>query len=292
MKRFALLLLAASAGYAAGPALADRVGSTGFVQLEAESFKSLSPREQALAFYLSRAAIAIDPIIYDQLSRFGLRQKRLLEAIVARPDAPPKIVAFTKLFWANRGNRHATTAQKFLPEFTFEELKAAALAALRAKALRFASEQDLTRELDELRPSLFDPAFEPAVTAKSPRGNLDILQASANNFYSAVTMADLRNFQERYPLNSRVVKRQGKLVEEVYRAGTPDGRVKPGLYARVPGQGDRVPLARPQLRRARAAKGLRRADPLLPDRRARRLAGLRRALGSEQPDGGFHQRLH
>ena len=239
MKRFALLLLAASALYAAGPGLADRVGSTGFVQLEAESFKRLSPREQALGFYLSRAAIAVDPVIYDQLSRFGLRQKRLLEAIVARPDAPPKIVAFTKLFWANRGNRHATTAQKFLPEFTFEELKAAALAAFRAKAFngtpygtpRIASEQDLARELEELRPSLFDPAFEPAVTAKSPRGNLDILQASANNFYSAVSMADLRNFHERYPLNSRLVKRQGKLVEEVYRAGTPDGRVKPGLYA-------------------------------------------------------------
>lgn len=239
MKHLALVLLAAASAQAAGPALADRVGATGFVQLEAESFHRLTPREQALAFYLSRAAIAIDPIIYDQLSRFGLRQKRLLEAIVARPDAPPKIVAFTKLFWANRGNRHATTTQKFLPEFTFEELKAAAQSAFRAKAFRgtpygtppIATEQDLARELDELRPSLFDPAFEPAVTTKSPRGNLDILQASANNFYSAVTMADLRNFRERYPLNSRLVKRQGKLIEEVYRAGTPDGSVKPGLYA-------------------------------------------------------------
>src|SRR6185312_13758140 len=34
-----------------------------------------------------------------------------------------------------------------------------------------------------------------------------------------------------YRLNSRVVKENGKLVEQVYRAGTPDGRVKPGLYA-------------------------------------------------------------
>jgi dipeptidyl-peptidase-3 len=34
-----------------------------------------------------------------------------------------------------------------------------------------------------------------------------------------VTMADLEGFTERYPLNSRLVKRDGKLVEEVYRAG-------------------------------------------------------------------------
>ena len=41
----------------------------------------------------------------------------------------------------------------------------------------------------------------------------------------------LKNFTEQYRLNSRVVKESGKLVEEVYRAGTPDGRVKAGLYA-------------------------------------------------------------
>ena len=66
-------------------ALAGRVGNTGFVQLTAESFNKLTPREQALAYWLSQASIAIDPIIYDQLSRFGLRQKRLLESIVAHP---------------------------------------------------------------------------------------------------------------------------------------------------------------------------------------------------------------
>ncbi len=46
-----------------------------------------------------------------------------------------------------------------------------------------------------------------------------------------MTLADLKNFTEHYRLNSRVVKENGKLVEQVYRAGTPDGRVPPGLYA-------------------------------------------------------------
>ena len=59
--------------------LVDRVGTTGFVQLEAESFKKLSPREQALTYWLTQASIAIDPINYDQNSAFSLRQKRLLE---------------------------------------------------------------------------------------------------------------------------------------------------------------------------------------------------------------------
>jgi hypothetical protein len=44
-------------------ALADRVGATGFVQLTAESFNKLTPREQALAYWLSQASIDTDPII-------------------------------------------------------------------------------------------------------------------------------------------------------------------------------------------------------------------------------------
>ena len=83
--------------------LVERVGSTGFIQVRAESFRALDARQQALAYWLSQASIAIDPIIYDQVSRFGLRQKRVLDAIAAHPAgitpaALQKIMAFTKLF--------------------------------------------------------------------------------------------------------------------------------------------------------------------------------------------------
>jgi dipeptidyl-peptidase-3 len=37
--------------------------------------------------------------------------------------------------------------------------------------------------------------------------------------YAGVTMKDLTGFDEQYPLNSRLVKRDGRLVEEVYRVG-------------------------------------------------------------------------
>ena len=66
--------------------LVDRVGTTGFVQLEAESFKTLSLPEQTLAYWLTQASIAIDPINYDQNSIWGLRQKALLEEILRYPQ--------------------------------------------------------------------------------------------------------------------------------------------------------------------------------------------------------------
>src|SRR3984957_13298428 len=101
----------------------DRVGATGFLQLEADSFRSLTPQQQALAYWLTEASIAINPIIYDQMSRFGERQKVILEMIVAHPEGVnrasyDKILAFTKLFWGNHGTHRETPAQRSLREFT------------------------------------------------------------------------------------------------------------------------------------------------------------------------------
>jgi dipeptidyl-peptidase-3 len=236
-RTFALLCALGSVACAQeNKTLVDRVGTTGFLQIEAESFKDLKPRQQEVAYWLSQASIAIDPIIYDQLSIFGLRQKAVLELAVAHPEGIPadsykKIRDFAKLFWANKGNHNEMTARKFLPDFTFEELKQAALIALKNSAGSHWTAASLGEEIDELRPSLFGVDFQPMMTAKSPKKGQDIIQASSNNFYLDVIAADLLNFKELYPLNSRLAKVNGTLVEQVYRAGTPDGRVRPGLYA-------------------------------------------------------------
>jgi dipeptidyl-peptidase-3 len=225
--------------------LVERVGDTGFIRVDVRGFSSLDARQKQLAYWLVQASIAVDPIAYAQFSRFGLRQKRLLEEIVAHsngadPALDEKIAGYTKLFWANRGNHNDTTSQKFLPAFTFEELQKAALAAQKngAMASRYAdlsplgTPEQLNRELADLRASFFDPDFEPMLTAKKPRAGQDIIQSSSNTFYDGVTLADLRDFHDAYPLNSRVVKGEdGKLHEEVIRAGTPDGTIPPGLYA-------------------------------------------------------------
>jgi dipeptidyl-peptidase-3 len=70
----------------------------------------------------------------------------------------------------------------------------------------------------------FDLAIDPMVTAKTPPPGKDLLTASANNLYVGVTMKDLGAFPEKYPLNSRLVKTGGRLVEEVYRVNGRYGR--------------------------------------------------------------------
>jgi dipeptidyl-peptidase-3 len=234
-KRLPVLVLAISiwsfAGAAQQSPLVETVGDTGFLQLQAPSFAQLTPQQKQLAYWLTQASIAIDPIVYDQLSPYGVRLKRLLEGIVAhRPTLPAglygKIRDYALLVWANRGNHNELTSQKFLPSFTQLELMDAALKAQAAGAFRtpyadlpaLSDADALRREVTELQRPIFDPSFEPMITAKTPPPGQDILQASANNFYQGVSLADLQGFSEKYPLNSRVVKDARGIREEVYSA--------------------------------------------------------------------------
>jgi dipeptidyl-peptidase-3 len=212
------------------------VHETGFIQLAADSFNDLTQDQKMDAYWLYRAAIAVDPIMYDQNSADGLREKHLLESILTHangidPAVLKKITDYTMLFWANRGNHKTDTAVKFLPDFTSAELRAAAEQASRNGA-ELGSAAGLAKELQELDKALFDPAFEPMMTDKNPPDGKDPLEASSNNFYSGVTLKDLVGFTEHYGLNSRLTKQDGKLVEDVYRTGTPDQTVPPGRYAR------------------------------------------------------------
>jgi dipeptidyl-peptidase-3 len=262
--------------------LVERIGDTGFIQVQAHSFQALDARRKALAYWLSQAAIAIDPIIYDQLSQYGLRQKRVLEEVVGNHDGIPeatfaKIRSYALLFWANRGNHNENTAQKFVPAFSRDDLLQAALtaqknggfAAAYADLPPLGGPEDVRRELAGLDKAFFDPATDPSVTTKTPPPGLDILQASSNTFYQGVTLQDLKGFTEKYPLTSRLVKpANGSLREDVYRAGTPDGRVPPGLYATF------LKRANEYLEKARAV-----ADPA----QAQVIAGLIRFYQTGEP---------
>lgn len=212
--------------------LLERVGDAAVVQLYADAFESRPLAEKQLIWHLAQAAIAGRDIFYDQRSPHGLEMRGVLEAIVRHPDGvSPESLAeiqrYTKLFWINSGPYNNLTARKFVLDLQPAELAAAAERAAAAGAtLPTAPGESVAQLVSRLGPMFFDPDHAPSVTAKTPPAGQDILTASANNLYSNVSLADLEGFTERYPLNSRLVKRDGRLVEEVYRV---DGRYGPQL---------------------------------------------------------------
>ena len=197
--------------------LLERVDEAAVVQLYADGFSALPLRERTLIYHLYEAALAGRDIYYDQRYEHSLAMRDVLEEIVTHgagidPATFDEILRYTKLFWINSGPYNNLTARKFVLKCTPEAFKAAARQAA-------ANGARLPHDLDRFDPLFFDAEFEPIVTSKTPGAGKDILQSSANNLYSGVTMEDLERFQERYPLNSRLVKRDGQIVEEVYRVG-------------------------------------------------------------------------
>ena len=212
------------------PYLLERVDEAAVVQLYADGFEQLAPREKTLVYHLSQAALAGRDIYYDQRYAPSLDMRDTIEAVVTHgahvePDTLARVHHYAKLFWLNSGPHNGQTARKFLLRCEPAAFEAAVRAAGNAGArLPLRAGETLEAMLARLAPCFFDPAFDASITNKTPGEGRDILTMSANNLYDGVGLADLKGFAERYPLNSRLVKRDGRLVEEVYRVGGRYGR--------------------------------------------------------------------
>ncbi len=206
--------------------LLERVDDAAVVQVYADGFQELPLKQKLLIWHLYQAALAGRDIYYDQRYVHSLEMRKVLEAILRRakaveaqaPETLNEIRRYAKLFWINSGPYNNLTARKFVLTCSPKAFADAAHAAENAGAKFPLKEgESLDQLLERLRPMFFDPDKDPIVTNKTPGPGKDILASSANNLYVGVRMDDLKGFTERYPLNSRLVKRKGKLVEQVYR---------------------------------------------------------------------------
>jgi len=221
---------------AALPAIVESAGDVALAPLDPGDFASLPLEQKLLAYHLSEAAWAGDRILLDQNYRFNVAIRDLVAEIVSRPKALPKPLwrkfrDYLVLLYVHHGVHDVWSGKKLLPAFTSAELAKAAAAARASGAYLCDSDDDC---LPSLLAALRDPIFSAEVdgfrTVKDPPAGKDILTASAVNFYEGVSLADLASFVERYPLDSKIVLRDGKPLELPYRMGG-EG-VAPGLYAR------------------------------------------------------------
>jgi dipeptidyl-peptidase III len=226
--------------------LLERIDEAAVVQVYADGFEAMPLKEKTLIWHLYQAALAGRDIFVDQKYAPSLEMRDVVEAIIANPSGVDsntlkEVTRYTKLFWINNGPHNNLTARKFVLQVTPDALSAAAHAAEKAGAkFPLKNGETLDQLLTRLQPSFFDPNVGATVTSKTPPAGKDILTASSNNLYVGLTMKDLAGFQEKYPLNSRLVKKDGKIVEEVYRV---DGRYGSQIAAIVKHLEDAIPFA-------------------------------------------------
>lgn len=217
----------------------ERVEDTAILQLYSDGFEKLGKADRLKAYHLIRASLAGRDVYFDQNHRDALEVRNIIEEILLHPkgiDAAllAKVESYAKLFWVNSCQYNERTKKKFVPKFTFAQLCRAARkavgngAALPAKG----DEKSIRKYLEKFEKTIFDADYEPLATNKNPQGKEDLVTGSANNFYLGVTAKDLEGFDEKYALNSRIAKENGKVVEQVYRTGNKSKKIPAGLYAK------------------------------------------------------------
>lgn len=211
----------------------DRFADIEILRYKVTDFDSLALNDKKLVYYLTEAALNGRDILTDQNGKYNLTIRTLFEQIYTKFDGDKNdkefkaLETYLKQIWFANGIHHHYSTDKFTPGFS-EEFFKAQVAKLPVEELPLAEGQTVEQMLETLTPVIFDPT----VMAKrvNQADGQDLIKTSANNYYADITQAEVEAFYNAmkkpgdetpisYGLNSRLVKKDGKVVEEVYKVG-------------------------------------------------------------------------
>lgn len=190
-------------------------------------FDALSLEQKKYIYYLSKAALSGRDITTDQFGAYNIRIRKLLEAIFVgykgNRDSVEfqNLVIYLKRLWFSNGIYHHYGCEKFVPGFSSSYLREV-IDNTDKSLLPLKENETIDSFCDELFPVIFDPTILPKRVNKADKQDLVI--TSACNYYENVTQDEVERFYNdmkdesdeempSYGLNSKLVKRDGKLLE-------------------------------------------------------------------------------
>ncbi len=217
----------------------DRFADLQLLRYDVPDFDKLTLRQKALVYYLTEAALWGRDIYFDQNGRYNLRIRKMLETIYLHYQGDRNsadflaLEVYLKRVWFSSGIHHHYGSNKFQPGFGQDFLRQC-LDGIDASLLPLRSGETLDAFCNEIFPVVFDPQLMPMRVAR--QDGVDWVQASAVNYYDGVTRDEVEAYYDAlkspaddepvsYGLNSRLVKHDGKMEEQVWRVG--------GLYGKA-----------------------------------------------------------
>jgi dipeptidyl-peptidase-3 len=195
--------------------------------VEAPGFAELSVQRKTLLYYLYRAAIAGHTLADRQNHRHAFEIRRLLEEIHLHSEGLPSdvrasVLDYLKYIWINHGPYDHDSHVKTLPNTLTAEMlqRAAEHAAASGARFELRPGETLAAKLERLRPTIFDPSYEPIQTNQS-KGD-DIIATSSVDLYDrGLTQQhiDALPAEWRQRLNVRFGLENGRVVPQVYKIG-------------------------------------------------------------------------
>lgn len=223
--------------------LLEQFADLKIMRYQVPGFDSLTIQQKELVYYLSQAAIAGRDILFDQNYKYNLAIRRTLENIAENyqgdrnSDDFLKFMVYTKRVWFSNGIHHHYSKDKFYPEVSQDYFESLIRETAGGK-FPLRENQETDAFIAEIIPVIFDENIAPK--AVSQEAGKDLLLNSACNFYDGVTEKEAEEFYKTlknnavkngsdtlvsFGLNSKLVKRDGIISEEVYKLG--------GLYSQA-----------------------------------------------------------
>ena len=212
----------------------DQFADIRVMRFQIPGWDELDLRQKKLIYYLSEAAKAGRDITFDQNFKYNLAIRKTMEEIYENYQGDREarefgdFMVYLKRIWFSNGIHHHYSTDKIIPAFSdtyFAELVNNSQNA--GFPLR---EGQITEEfIAWISPYIFDPDVAAKKIVTDP--DSDIVAESATNFYAdEVNQAEVLAFYKKvkdpddktpvsYGLNSKIVKENGKIKEEVYKFG-------------------------------------------------------------------------
>lgn len=197
-------------------------------------FEQLTLKQKVLIYYLSQAALEGRDILFDQNGKYNLQIRRLLEAIYLcykgerTTEEFSRFEVYLKRVWFSNGIHHHYAYDKLEPGFSPEYFMQL-ITSVPSSALPLAEGEDVQAMCHKLFPVIFNPDIMPKRVNQAD--GEDLLLTSAANYYEGVTQAEAEAFYAAqkaegnpdepvmYGMNSRLVKENGRIYEQVWKSG-------------------------------------------------------------------------
>ena len=214
--------------------LADQFADLQVLRYRIPGFENLTLQQKELLYYLSQAARSGHDMIWDQNYRHNLLIRKTIENIVEHYEGDRKdprweqFMVYAKRVWFSNGIHHHYSTRKFVPEFDTAYWNALIQGCPKATFPVTPSCSNPAQLAAFLQPILFDAKID--AKRVNQESGIDLVQGSANNFYSGVTQKEveayykpLKNPADTTPvwfgLNSRLTKVNGKVTEIPWKSG-------------------------------------------------------------------------
>ena len=220
----------------------DRFADIEIMRYRVDNWDDLTLKQKELIYYLSEATRCGRDIIFDQNCKYNLQIRNVLDVIISNYTGDKtcenweKFIVYAKRFWFSNGMHHHYAGTKFFPECPqsyFSTLLDSTLCYL------IPNIQDNAQEIKKLQANILNIIYNPTIAPIRicQDTKKDLVTNSAVNFYENISQKEVEKFYDNlrknntadaqhplsYGLNSKIVKKDGQIQEQVYCIG--------GLYS-------------------------------------------------------------